>query len=276
MRFPVLTITALLFAAGAAGAAAASDDLTIVSKHTHDGKPAGTSTSYLASDHVRMAREEGHESIVDLKTGVMTVLDGKKKTYYTITKQDLEQLKVKLQEQMNSPEMKRSQDEMKNMSPEDRKKMESFMGGMSTAFDVKKTGATRKIAGYGCEEWTITIGEFSKTRECLTSELQYPAHAWDTYRDFSESMKSMMSAFGPMAKSAAEMAEKLKNMKGFPLAGSTAIDIMGHTTTTESEVIEVRRGSIPASAWEIPAGYTKIENPMLKAFEGHGHGRPHR
>ena len=273
MRFSTLTLTALLLAAGAASA---SDDLTIVSKHTHDGKPAGTSTSYLASDHVRMAREEGHESIVDLKTGVMTMLDGKKKTYYTITKQDLEQLKVKLQEQMNSPEMKRSQDEMKKMSPEDRKKMESLMGGMSTVLDVKKTGATRKIAGYGCEEWMITIGEVSKTRECLTSELQYPAHAWDTYRDFSESMKSMMSAFGPMAKSGAEMAEKLKNMKGFPLAASTAIDIMGHSSTTESEVIEVRRGSIPASAWEIPAGYTKIENPMLKAFEGHGRGRPHR
>ena len=93
-----------------------------------------------------MAREEGHESIVDLKTGVMTVLDGKKKTYYTITKQDMEQLNIKLQEQMNSPEMKRSQDEMKSMSPEDRKKMESFMGGMSTAFDVKKTGAPRKLS----------------------------------------------------------------------------------------------------------------------------------
>ena len=270
MRFPVLTITALLLAAGAV---VASDDLTIVSKHTHDGKPAGTSTSYLASDHVRMAREDGHETIVDLKTGVMTTLDGKKKTYYTITKQDMEQFKVKMQEKMNSPEMKKSQEAMKNMTPEQRKQMESFMGGMAGSFDVKKTGATRKIAGYSCEEWTITMGTLSKTKECVTTELQYPARAWDTYKDFAESMKNMMSAFGPMAKSGAEMAEKLKDMKGFPLAASTAIDVMGNKTTTESEVIEVRRGSIPASAWEIPAGYTKIENPMLKAFEGHG--RPH-
>ena len=108
MRFSTLTFTAFVLAAGAAGAVVASDDLTIVSKHTHDGKPAGTSTSYLASDHVRMAREDGHETIVDLKTGVMTTLDGKKKTYYTITKQDMEQLKVKMQEKMNSPEMKKA------------------------------------------------------------------------------------------------------------------------------------------------------------------------
>jgi hypothetical protein len=263
MRFSTLTLTALLLAGGAASAVVASDDLTIVTKHTHDGKPAGTSTSYLASDHVRMAREDGHETIVDLKTGVMTTLDGKKKTYYTVTKQDMEQMAVKMQERMNTPEMKKAMEAMQSMS-----------GGMSTSFDVKKTGATRKVAGYGCEEWAITMGTLSTIKECVTSELQYPAHAWDTYKEFSESMKNMTSAFGPMAKSGAELAEKLKAMKGFPVATTTAVDVMGHKTTIESEVIEVRKGSIPASAWEIPAGYTKIENPMLKAFEGHG--RPHR
>jgi hypothetical protein len=273
MRFPVLTTTALLLAGGAAVAA---DDLTIVSKVTHDGKPAATSTSYLASDHVRMSRGEGDETIVDLKTGVMTVLDGKKKTYYVVTKEDMEQLRVKMQERMNSPEMKQAQEAMKNMSPEQRKQMESLMGGMSTALDVQKTGTSRRIAGYACEEWTITMGEISKSKECLTNELQYPAHAWDTYKDLAESMKSMMSSLGPMAQGGADMAEKFKKMRGFPLATTTAINVMGHKTTTENEVTEVRRGSIPASAWEIPPGYTKVDNPMLKAFEGHGRGRPNR
>ncbi len=63
------------------------------------------------------------------------------------------------------------------------------------------------------------------------------------------------------------LAEKLKQMKGFPLAQTTAIEMMGRKMTTESEVIEVRKGSIPAAAWEIPAGYTKTENPLSKAFE---------
>ena len=52
MRFATITLSAVLFAAGTA---AAADDLTIVSKHTLNGKPGGTSTSDLASDHVRMA-----------------------------------------------------------------------------------------------------------------------------------------------------------------------------------------------------------------------------
>lgn len=261
MRFSILTFTALVLA-GAAGVVVASDDLTIVSKHTLNGKPSGTTTSYLSTDHVRMA-EEGHETIVDLKTGVMTTLDGKKKTYFTVTKQDMEQMAAKMKERMNDPEVKKAMEMMGKMSE-----------GMAGSFDVKKTGATRTVAGFRCEEWAITMGELSTIKECLTSDLQYPVHAFDAYKAYGESMKNMMSGFGPMAKSGAELAEKMKAMKGFPVSTSMAMAIMGQKTSIESEVVEVRKGSIPASAWDVPAGYTKVENPMLKAFDGHG--RPHR
>jgi Domain of unknown function (DUF4412) len=256
-------LTALILVTAAARAVAASDDLTIVSKNSQNGKPGVNSTSYLASDHVRMAGDEGHETIVDLKTGVMTTLDGKKKTYYTVTKQDLEQMRVKMQERMNSPEMKKGMEFMQKMG-----------AAVAQSYEVKKAGTSRRIAGFSCEDWIITMGGMSTTHECLTSELQYPAHAFDAYKEFGESMRSTMSGFGPMAKSGAELAEKLKSMKGFPLATSMAMDVMGMKTTTESEVVEVRRGAIPASAWEIPAGYTQIENPMLKAFERQSHAHP--
>ena len=29
-------------------------------------------------------------------------------------------------------------------------------------------------------------------------------------------------------------------------------------------VVEIRRGPVPASAWQVPAGYTKVDNPMTK------------
>lgn len=259
MRFPIFTLSALLFAAGTA---AASDDLTIVSKHTLNGKPGGTSTSYIASEHVRMAQDGGHEMIIDLKTGVMTTLDGTKKTYYTTTKQDMEQFAAKMQEKMNDPEMKKGMEMMGKMSE-----------GMAGSIDVKKTGETRNVAGFRCDEWVITMNTFTTIKECVTSELQYSARAFDAYREYSESMKKMMSGFGAMAKSGGELAEKMKAMKGYPVATSMKMDVMGQKTTSETEVIEVRKGSIPASAWEIPAGYTKIENPMLKAFEGRGRRR---
>ena len=90
------------------------------------------------------------------------------------------------------------------------------------------------------------------------------------YRSYADSMKNMMAAMGPMAKNMAAMQEQFKKMKGFPLANTTTTNIMGRRSVTTSEVTSIKEGAIPPSAWEIPAGYTKVDNPMLKALDRHG------
>jgi hypothetical protein len=56
MRFSIHFLGALVLAAAVP---AAAEDLTMVSKRTRDDEPSDTKTSHLASDHVRMAQEEG-------------------------------------------------------------------------------------------------------------------------------------------------------------------------------------------------------------------------
>jgi hypothetical protein len=248
-----------------------ADDLTIVSKVTHDGGSPQTGTSYISSDHVRISQPDGNEAIFDPKGGQMIVMDGKKKTYYVVTKKDMDAQAAMIQEQMNSPEMKKAQEQMKNLPPDARKKMESAMGEMF-AVDVKKTGTSRTIAGYKCENWNVTIGQFSKSEQCLTNELKFPVQAWDMYRGYADSMKSMMTAFGPMARSMTTMQEQMKKLKGFPLANTTTTSVMGHRSVSSSEVTSIKHGAIPASAWEIPAGYKKVDNPMTKAMARRGKG----
>jgi hypothetical protein len=264
-----LTICSLFLAAALPVLA---DDLTILSKVTRDGGPPQASASYISSDHVRMSHGDGKEMILDLKSGDMTSLDTVKKTYYVITRQDMEAMAAKMQEQMNSPEMKKAQEQMNNLPPEQKAKMEAMMGGMF-AVTVEKSGTSRKIAGYDCENWTIAIGQFSKSEECVTTALKYPAAAWEAYKGFADSMKTMMAAMGPMAKGAMKMQEQFKKMKGFPLATTTTTDIMGHKSVTATEVTSVKYGSIPSSAFDIPAGYTKVDNPMLKSMDRMGKRR---
>ena len=254
-------------AAALLGAAlpAAADDLTIVSRMTRDGGEPTTATSYLASDHARIVQPD-QDAILDLKTGQITVIDGRKKEYFVVTKQDMDQMKTRLQQTMNSPEMQKAQEQMKNLPPELQKRMQGMMGGAGGGFDVKKTGTTRKIAGYNCDNWTITLGQFSKTEQCMSTELPVPVQTWDTYRDFAEGMKSAMASMGPMGKGIADIAAKMKEMRGFPLSSTTTSSFMGRSSSTSSEVVEVKKGAIPASAWEVPAGYRKIDNPMLKAM----------
>jgi hypothetical protein len=254
-------------AAALLGAAlpAAADDLTIISKVTRDGGEPATATSYLSTDHARMVQPDGGEAILDLKTGQITVIDGRRKEYYVVTRQDMDQMKAKMQQTMNSPEMQRAQEQMKNLPPEVQKKMQGMMGAAAASVDVKKTGTTRKIAGYNCDNWTITMGP-TKTEHCVTTELAFPVQTWDAYRDFAEGMRSMMASMGPMAKGMTDVAAKMKEMRGYPLATSTSMSIMGRSSSSSSEVVEVKKGAIPASAWEVPAGYKKVDNPMLKAM----------
>ena len=106
MAFRMYFVAAGLLAALPAGA----DDLTIVSKMTRDGGEPTTATSYLSSDHARMVQPDGQEAILDLKTGQTTVIDGRKKEYFVVTRQDMDQMKAKLEQTMNSPEMLKAQE----------------------------------------------------------------------------------------------------------------------------------------------------------------------
>jgi hypothetical protein len=265
MRFRAPVVGAAFLAASVS---AAAEDLTIVSKVTRDGAAPTTSTSYVSAERARMVQPDGQEAMVELGTGQITVIDGRKKEYFVITRADMEQMKTKLAQMANSPEMQRAQEQMKNLPPEVQKRMQGMMGGAG-GLEVQKTGTTRKIAGYNCENWTITLGTFSKTEQCLTTELPVPVQTWTAYRDFADSMRGMMAAMGPMGKSMADAATKMKDMKGFPLALTTTSSMMGRTMNATTEVVEVKKGAIPASAWAIPEGYKKVDNPMLKAGQGH-------
>ncbi len=264
MRSTTLVFAALLCAASAASA---SDDLTVVYKNTHDGKPADPTTYYLTNDHTRMEMGEGHVMIMDPKTGTMTQLDSKAKTYYTTTKADLDAYAAKMAVMMNDPEMKQGMAMMSGMA----KSMSEY------EVVVQKTGQTREVAGFHCEEWLVKTNEFTTIKECVTTKLQYPAHAYDAFKDYGETMRKAMSPMiGSASKGMKDREEKMKLLKGFPVATSTVSEIMGTRTTTESEVTEVRHSSIPASTWEVPAGYTKVENPMMKAFEKRSRSHPRR
>jgi hypothetical protein len=251
-----LFIAASLLAAGFASA----EDLTIVSNVTRNGEPAGTQTSYLSAEHIRMAQPEGQELILDNKTGNMTMLDTKKKEYSVITPEDLQLMLGKMQEQS-----KKMEEQMKNMPPQARAMMEKMGGGGSSM--VTKTGPVRKIAGYSCETWTISLGEMARTEQCLSAEVAVPTQAWGRYKDFAEQMQSTLHAIAPRGPGVQSLKEKMSGMQGYPLSVVTNVKVLGKSSTTASEVTEIKKGPIPASAFEIPAGFKQVDSPMKKMLK---------
>ncbi len=260
MRSAILTLVLC------SAVAASAQDLTITSKMTEDGGKPEIAKSYVSSDHVRMSEPRGNDVIFDLKSGDMTVLDGTKKTYYVITQKDIDEMIEAVKERMNSPEMKQAQEQMKNLPPDLQKRMQSMMGAAMQT-EVKKTGTTRTVAGYRCENWTITIGQVSQMEQCVTTELKFPAAAWDRFKSFNDRMRSMSAAMGPMASGMDKMREELEKVKGFPIARTQTTTVMGHKSTSTSEVTEVSHGPIPASAWTVPGDYKRVESPMKREME---------
>ena len=257
MKLGLLTLT-ILAATGSVSMTCMADDMTVISKVSTNGQPGGTETSYISSDHIRHSESKGDDVIIDLKNGTMTNIDGKKKTYFIMTKQDMEAMQAAMAARMNDPKMKQAM---------------AFMQGMSSSMaadtEVKKTGVTRKVAGYACEEWLISMGGMVNMTECVTNDLKYPVQSWAALADFQGSMRKSMS-FGPSAKAGADYAEKMKSIKGFPVASTSTVDAGITKITTATEVTDVSRTPIPESTWDVPAGFTKVENPMLRSLREHG------
>lgn len=185
--------------------------------------------------------------IIDLKSGTMTNIDGKKKTYFIMTRQDMEGMQAAMAARMNDPKMKQAMAMMKGMT-----------SSMASNTEVKKTGVTRKVAGYACEEWLIDMGGMVSMTECVTNDLKYPVQSWAALAEFQESMRKSMS-FGPSAKSGADYAEKMKSIKGFPVASTSTVDAGITKITTATEVTNVSRTPIPA-----PPGMCPRALPMWR------------
>ena len=63
------------------------------------------------------------------------------------------------------------------------------------------------------------------------------------------------------------MFDEMKKMKGFPLATSTTMSMGPMQIESSSEATEVKTSAIPASTFEIPNDFKKIDSPMSKMLK---------
>ena len=233
-----VTTRIAVLALAAVPALAGAEELTIVSRVTMNNGAPSTSTQYLGTSKIRSSDGE-HDTIVDLAGGRFTVIDNAKKEYYEFTADDMAASMAKFQQQMSGPAGAM---------------MEKMMGGAAGEVMVKK-GATRKVAGYDCTDYTLTLGENMRYEICATQALQVPTQYYDAF-------KSRYALMGPMGKRFETMYDAMKKINGFPIATSTTVNMMAMKTKMSSEATEIKKGAIPASAFAVPAGYKKKDAPF--------------
>ena len=250
-------------AAALLAAPALAEDLTLVFKTTGSGG-AGTSTSYYSSEKMRTG-DADNETIVEYGPGKIISIDHKKKEYSEITLAEMEAAMKAAAAKMDEANAQ-MKEQMANMPPAVREKMEKMMGGVAGAVSVTK-GGTRQVAGYTCQDYAVAMGESMTTKICATTALQVPAPNVD-YKKFSSFAGSASAmANNPMFKSMGKMAEEMKKIEGFSIAESTSMKMMGKSMDSSKEAVEIKKGPIPASAFdvaEIAKGYKKVAHPVTK------------
>jgi hypothetical protein len=236
-------------------AAAAADDVTIVYNLTENGQPKGTATQYVSSERLRMTNPES-DIIVEYASGRFIAIDHKKKEYWETTRAEMEKQLAQVSAQMEE-QQKKMQESMANLPPAMREKMGNMMGALAAQVTVTPGTGSKKIAGYDTKPWVIAMGDMMKQETWNAESVPFPTPAI-------EARNSMMALNNPMMKGAKDLVEKMKQVKGVPLAETTTVKILTKTTVATKEATSVKTGPIDASAFALPAGYKKVESPLAK------------
>lgn len=215
---------------------ARAEDLTIVSNVTTPRGTTRTQTQYLSPSRMRMAGDE-RDTIVDLGSGKITILDNRRKEYSETT---LDELRVFL-DQIDS-------------AMEGRSIVDKSAGATGSVTLEKGTGG-RKIAGYDTEQYILIMGEWMRVEVFTTTALEPPARYFDA-------RKVLYASMGPMARRFDRVYDEMKKIKGFPLA--TVFDYRMRVARRQvtTEATEVRKGPIPDSVFAAPSDYKKIDSPF--------------
>jgi hypothetical protein len=261
----MMTTRRILAAAAAALLAvpAFAEDLTIVFKTTGTGG-VGTTTHYYSSEKMRTGDADS-ETIVEYAAGRITAIDHKKKEYSEITLAEMETAMKEAQAKLDQTNAQMKQ-QMASMPPAVREKMEQMMGGVASSVTVTK-GGTRQVAGYTCQDYAVAMGQAMTTKICATTALNPPAPNVDyrKYASFAGSAATM--ANNPMFKNLGKMADEMKKIEGFTIAESTSMKMMGRSMDSSKEAVEIKKGPIPASAFDVATiakGYKKVPHPVTK------------
>ena len=262
----MMTMCRTLSAACAAAVLAVpalAEDLTLVFKTTGGGG-AGTSTSYYSSEKMRTG-DAATETIVEYAAGKIVSIDHKKKEYSEITLAEMEAALKAASAKMEEANAQMQQ-QMANMPPAVREKMEQMMGGVASSVTVTK-GGTRQVAGYSCQDYTVAMGQTMTSKVCATTALQFPAPNVDYRKLTSFSGSAAAFASNPMFKNMDKLMAEMKKIEGFTIAESTSMKMMGQSMDSSKEAVEIKKGPIPASAFDVAAltpGYKKVPHPVTK------------
>ncbi len=240
-----------------AGSAPALDrGLTWEAKVTADAGEPTTMRVLTAGQRFKIDQHgEGKQYLVRLDRDEAYFIDTKKRTYQKIKLTELERAAETAQAQMQAA-LGKMQKELQNLPPEQRRMVEQMMGERARGSaapaakpSVRKTGQTKTIAGYRCEEYVAEVDGKPLLKACTTQDIA----AFNQLRDDWLASQRRLGKLNPFG--GGSVYEAFGQIPGFPLE----TEMSG----VHAVVTKVDPSTPPASEFEVPAGFELRPGPHL-------------
>lgn len=256
---PGLSALVLLLAAGHAQAGTVLK--TLNRDLTNDRET--VSTTYAQQGNLRVDTGSNSGTVVIFKDSTLYTLDPQQKTYMMVDQATMQRIVEQL-----GPALKKMQDLMAAMPPEQRAQLEKTLGAAGTGGKpvvekVRKTGRTDKVAGYACSYSEVLRDDVLSSEACVVApdKLKGSQELIDASARVAAFLKPITAGLDvPMLRQvAARQIENYAQLGGIPVrarrfdAGKPAFE-----TTLQSLATE----PLPATLFEIPAGYTRKDMPL--------------
>ncbi len=221
-------------------------------KQTHTmGDKGGKQVSEMSYGHhkLRVDNPDKTTIVIDLLSGDFTMIDHDKKTYASVTLDEL----VKMQNEMIA-QMKA---QLPNMPPNVRETIEKQLEKQEKArtadLSVKKTGKKDKVAGNACEVYTWD-GPEGDVEACMAKKTAVDV---TSFRDDAKKLAAKLKKAGVGAGAASMVLLQVAD-HGFPLRTKRTMKLGPQSIESTTEVQSMKKDDAPKANFDAPKGYKEM------------------
>ena len=252
-----------------------------------DTKKANPSTAYVDSDRMKFVNPD---NIMIFRGDLNRVwmIEPQKRTYMEWTPETIQQMagQVAGANAQMAAAMAQMQAEMAKLPPEQRAQMEAMMagrgglagltggrGGAPAAPQVSyiRAGGSKTVAGWSCDQYRKTVNGQQEEDLCIAriAATGFSQADFQVLERFSAFMAPLMSRPGVPKNDTMDWSDMNKaiGFQGVPL---DTVMYSGGRPNMQQTVNKAERTAIPASTYELPAGFTKQEVPNIGVPGGRG------
>lgn len=258
MRNRIYCIVALAFLCGMANAAA------VLKTKVRDLSSNRESLATIYAENGKLRVETGgpQDNYAVFTGDAMNAVNPQERSYVLIDRASIKELAATV-----NPALKQLQERLAAMPPEQRAQVEKMlggqvpgMGGQPVKEEIRKTGKSGKVAGYDCSYSEVLHDAVKVTEVCVApfTALKGGQELYDASVKVSALMDDILKELDApwLREMASRQLQNFSKLGGVPVLTRVFND---GKAVRESMLDSAATQSVPASTFQVPAGFTRKE-----------------